>query len=141
MQSIIYLEPNQMYSQQQNKWHPQRCLLAHFEATFYLAVANLLSHNNKTISYGQVPPPLAQWGVLFILLLTVPHVSCSTCVSFEYPAIKSVCNLFSQTVRKKMFCCYCDLIVCIPYNRIEYIWKSFFFFLKDVTLACTKRDL
>ena len=23
-----------MYSQQQNKWNPQRCLLAHFEATF-----------------------------------------------------------------------------------------------------------
>ena len=24
-----------MYNQQQNKWYPQRCLLAHFGATFY----------------------------------------------------------------------------------------------------------
>ena len=31
-----------MYSQQQNKWYPQRCLLAHFEATFFL-----LAHTNN----------------------------------------------------------------------------------------------
>ena len=127
MQSIIYLEPNQMYSQQQNKWHPQECVLAHFEATFYLAVANLLAHNNKTISYGQVPP-LAQWGVLFILLLTVPRVSCSTCVSFEYPAIKSVCNLFSQTVRKKCFVVIVTLLSVFLIIELNIFENLFFFF-------------
>ena len=40
-----------MYNQQQNKWYPQRCLLAHFEATSVSAVANLLVHNNITKSY------------------------------------------------------------------------------------------
>ena len=31
------------------------CLLAHFEASFFLTVASLLAHNNITISYyGQV---------------------------------------------------------------------------------------
>ena len=40
-----------MYHQHQNKWCPQRCLLAHFEATVItiLAVANLLAHDNITI--------------------------------------------------------------------------------------------
>ena len=42
----------QMYHQQQNKWYPQRCLLAHFEAIHYILVtANLLAHNNVTLSY------------------------------------------------------------------------------------------
>ena len=33
-----------MYHQQQNKWYPQRRLLAHFEVYSILAVANLLDH-------------------------------------------------------------------------------------------------
>ena len=36
------------YHRQQNKWYPQRCLLAHFEATLDLPVVNLLAHNNKS---------------------------------------------------------------------------------------------
>ena len=36
-----------MYHHQQNKWYPPKVLLAHFEATPILAVANLLVHNNK----------------------------------------------------------------------------------------------
>ena len=35
-----------LYSERQNKWYPQRCLLAHFEVTFYLIVPNLLANNN-----------------------------------------------------------------------------------------------
>ena len=30
-----------MYHQQQNKWYPQRCSLAHFEATFYYSSTEL----------------------------------------------------------------------------------------------------
>ena len=46
----------QKSNRQQNKRYPQRCLLAHFEATLYLAVVNLLAHNNKSqICYcGQI---------------------------------------------------------------------------------------
>ena len=40
-----------MYNQQQNKWYPQRCLLAHFKATLYFNVANVLAHNNVSICY------------------------------------------------------------------------------------------
>ena len=37
-----------MYHQQQNKWKPQMCLLAHIEAIYsILTVANLLAHNNN----------------------------------------------------------------------------------------------
>ena len=39
------------YHRQQNKWYLQMFLLAHFEAILYLAVANLLAHNNKAINY------------------------------------------------------------------------------------------
>ena len=36
-----------MHHRQQNKWYPQRCLLAHFEAIHsILAIVNLLAHNN-----------------------------------------------------------------------------------------------
>ena len=35
-----------MYHRQKNKFYPQSCLLAHFEATLDLTVANLLAHNN-----------------------------------------------------------------------------------------------
>ena len=47
-----------LYSQQQNKWYPQRFLLAHFEATFYFSRTELKK----------------KWGVPFILLLTVPDI-------------------------------------------------------------------
>ena len=46
---IIYVH---RYSQQQNKWYSKKFLLAHFEATFYLILANLLSHNYITINYN-----------------------------------------------------------------------------------------
>ena len=42
---------NPMHHHQQDKCYPQMCLLAHFEATLDLAVANLLAHNNITLSY------------------------------------------------------------------------------------------
>ena len=34
-----------MCHQQQNKWYPQRCLLAHFEATLDFIRVNLFAHN------------------------------------------------------------------------------------------------
>ena len=40
-----------MYHQQQNKWYSRRCLLAHFEATFYFSGSEFTlltsSSNNK----------------------------------------------------------------------------------------------
>ena len=40
-----------LFHQQQNKWYTQMYLLAHLEDTLYFTVANLLAHNNITISY------------------------------------------------------------------------------------------
>ena len=39
------------YSQQQNKWYSQRCLLGHFKDTPILAIANLFAHNNLWLYY------------------------------------------------------------------------------------------
>ena len=46
-----------MNHRQQNKRYPQRCLLAHFEATLdIISLVNILAHNNKSqICYcGQI---------------------------------------------------------------------------------------
>ena len=43
-----------MYHQQQNKWYPIGVDLHISKLHSILAVTNLLVHNNKTISYGQV---------------------------------------------------------------------------------------
>ena len=44
-----------MYHQQQNKWYTQGVYLPISKLHLILAVANLLAHNNKTIScFGQV---------------------------------------------------------------------------------------
>ena len=77
-----------MHNRQQNKCYPQGCLLAHFEATFnFIAVANLLAHNNiSQICYcGQISlqsaavncsfsDNLTLLGVSFILLAKVHHI-------------------------------------------------------------------
>ena len=54
-----FLKKSCIYHQQQNKWYPQRCLLAHIFFSWIKiiilklhsisAVANLLAHNNITI--------------------------------------------------------------------------------------------
>ena len=75
-----------VYHQQQNKWYPQKCLLAHFEAIrTILTIVNLLAHNNisqicycgqisllsaavnRNFSYSRAP-----LGVTFILLAMSP---------------------------------------------------------------------
>ena len=43
-----------LYRRHQNKWYPQSCLFAHFEATLDFCVANLLAHNNLLCYYVQV---------------------------------------------------------------------------------------
>ena len=53
-----------MYSQQQSKWYPQRCLLAHFEATLDFSRSEFTFFGG-----GQIPFFLG--GVPFILLLHV----------------------------------------------------------------------
>ena len=40
-----------MYIQQQNKWYPKGAYLPISKVHSILAVANLLAHNNMTISY------------------------------------------------------------------------------------------
>ena len=60
------------YNQQQNKRHPQRCLLAHFEATLY---SNLLPHNNITIShYVQVKSLYAKIECIYVSKLASKHL-------------------------------------------------------------------
>ena len=81
----IYIE---VYHQQQNKWHPQRCLLAHFEATLDFSRSEFnCPYINITISYyGQVnslrlkASVATKWAtkhlwVTLILLLIVHHIS------------------------------------------------------------------
>ena len=54
---VQHAEKLTMYHRQQNKCYPQRCLLAHFEATLdFSRIANLLAHNNiSQICYcGQI---------------------------------------------------------------------------------------
>ena len=74
-----------MHHLQQNKWYPQKCLLAHFEATLDLNRTN--SHNNiSQICYsGQISlqsavvscifsDNLTTLGVLIVLLSMVPSI-------------------------------------------------------------------
>ena len=58
---------------QQNKWYPQRCLLAYFEATLDFCRTKLLAHNNirSQICYCCFPDILTPLGVPFILLAIV----------------------------------------------------------------------
>ena len=50
----------------------QWCLLDNIEAMFYLAVVNLLAHNNIAIIYYVQENSQTPLGVPFILLLMVP---------------------------------------------------------------------
>ena len=38
-----------MYHQQQNKWYPQRFLLAHFGANLYIGSNNLIAHQKHKL--------------------------------------------------------------------------------------------
>ena len=44
-------EYNKMYHQQQSKWYPQRCLLAHYEATFDFSRREIYL---RILTYGYV---------------------------------------------------------------------------------------
>ena len=80
---LVFETRNSGYHQQQNKWYPQRCLLAHFEATLYFSRTEFTCpRNHKLVCANKFATAKIEYsfemgtetplGVQFILLVMVP---------------------------------------------------------------------